>query len=76
MGGIGPSSSGLCLPRQEEGEGQMRKQHVNMNAERNQPDRGGNRKLALVGIIPNQILFSFSSDKDRGKRSDSLAKVE
>ena len=24
-----------------------------------------NRKLALVGIIPNQILFSFSSDKDR-----------
>ena len=27
------------------------------------------RKLALVGIIPNQILFSFSSDKDR--RTDS-----
>ena len=26
-------------------------------------------KLALVGIIPNQILFSFSSDKDR--RTDS-----
>ena len=24
-----------------------------------------NRKLALVGIIPNQNLFSFSSDKDR-----------
>ena len=23
------------------------------------------RKLALVGIIPNQILFSFSSEKDR-----------
>ena len=23
------------------------------------------RKLALVGIIPNQILFSFSADKDR-----------
>ena len=29
----------------------------------------GLRKLALVGIIPNQILFSFSSDKDR--RTDS-----
>ena len=27
------------------------------------------RKLALVGIIPNHILFSFSSDKDR--RTDS-----
>ena len=27
------------------------------------------RKLALVGIIPNDILFSFSSDKDR--RTDS-----
>ena len=27
------------------------------------------RKLALVGIFPNQILFSFSSDKDR--RTDS-----
>ena len=27
------------------------------------------RKLALVGIIPNQILFSFSSEKDR--RTDS-----
>ena len=27
------------------------------------------RELALVGIIPNQILFSFSSDKDR--RTDS-----
>ena len=27
------------------------------------------RKLVLVGIIPNQILFSFSSDKDR--RTDS-----
>ena len=27
-------------------------------------------KLALVGIIPNQILFSFSSDKDR-RRTDS-----
>ena len=27
------------------------------------------RKLALVGIIPNQILFSFNSDKDR--RTDS-----
>ena len=27
------------------------------------------RKLALVGIIPNQSLFSFSSDKDR--RADS-----
>ena len=27
------------------------------------------RKLALVGIIPYQILFSFSSDKDR--RTDS-----
>ena len=26
-------------------------------------------KLALIGIIPNQILFSFSSDKDR--RTDS-----
>ena len=25
------------------------------------------RKLALVGIIPNQILFSFSSDKDTVK---------
>ena len=24
-----------------------------------------NRKLALAGFIPNQILFSFSSDKDR-----------
>ena len=23
------------------------------------------RKLAPVGIIPNQILFAFSSDKDR-----------
>ena len=34
-------------------------------------DRSTNigRKLALVGIIPNQILFSFSSDKDR--RTDS-----
>ena len=28
-----------------------------------------NRKLALVGIIPNQVLFSFISDKDR--RTDS-----
>ena len=27
------------------------------------------RKLALVGIIPNQTFFSFSSDKDR--RTDS-----
>ena len=26
-------------------------------------------KLALVGVIPNQVLFSFSSDKDR--RTDS-----
>ena len=29
----------------------------------------GNRNLALIRIIPNQILFSFSSDKDR--RTDS-----
>ena len=29
------------------------------------------RKLALVGINPNQILFSFSSDKDR--RTDFVA---
>ena len=27
------------------------------------------RKLALVGIIPNQVLFSFNSDK--GRRPDS-----
>ena len=33
------------------------------------------RKLALVGIVHNQILFSFTSDKDR-KRTDSLVKVE
>ena len=32
----------------------------------NSPDLNPfNRKLALSGIIPNQILFSFSSDTDR-----------
>ena len=36
------------------------------------------RKFALVGIIPNQILCSFSSDKEArsGKRTNSFVKVE
>ena len=33
------------------------------------PNIIGSRKLALVEIIPYQIIFSFSSDKDR--RTDS-----
>ena len=36
----------------------------------------GNRKLALVGIIPNQILFSFSSDKDRRTDSKFIGKFK
>ena len=40
----------------------------NKNSERSL-NQSNIRKLALVGIIPNQILFSFNSDKDR--RTDS-----
>ena len=43
--------------------------HFPLSVSRNNREYFCLRKLALVGIIPNQILFSFISDKDR--RTDS-----
>ena len=52
------------------------RQLLSISSSRNRPleEKNKDRKLALVGIIPNQ-LFSLSSDKDRKTDSGSDEKT-